>query len=66
MIAAIVLAAAVQIQATDYALSLPSIIPSGLNTFRFENKGAEPHYVRFVRIDAPRFSELAGTLESAR
>ena len=28
MIAAIVLAAAVQIQATDYALSLPSIIPS--------------------------------------
>jgi len=50
MIAAIVLAAAVQIQATDYALSLPSTIPSGINTFTFENKGAEPHYVRFVRI----------------
>jgi uncharacterized cupredoxin-like copper-binding protein len=50
MIAAIVLAAAVQIQATDYTLSLPPAIPSGINTFAFENKGAEPHYVRFVRI----------------
>ena len=50
MIAAIVIAAAVQIQATDFALAMPAAIPSGLNTFAFENKGAEPHYVRFVRI----------------
>src|SRR5678816_1550336 len=50
MIVAIVLAAAVQIQATDYALSLPSTIPSGINTFTFQNKGSEPHYLRFVRI----------------
>src|SRR5215510_7788956 len=50
MIAAIVLAAAVQIQATDYALTMPAKIPAGLTTFTFENKGAEPHYVRFVRI----------------
>lgn len=50
MIGAIALAAAVQIQATDYTLSLPAKIPSGIASFTFENKGAEPHYVRFVRV----------------
>lgn len=44
------LAAAVQIQATDYALTLPAKIPAGVTTFAFENKGHEPHYVRFVRL----------------
>ncbi len=53
MIGALVLAAfaaAVPIQATDYALTLPAQIPSGVTTFTFENKGSEPHYVRFVRL----------------
>ena len=50
MIAAVALAAAIEIQATDYALSMPAKIPAGLSTFAFENKGSEPHYVRFVRI----------------
>jgi hypothetical protein len=52
MIAAIALAAAVQIQATDFALSMPAHIPAGLTRVAFENKGHEPHYVRFVRIAA--------------
>ncbi len=58
MIAALALAAALQsadavaIRATDYALSMPAQIPSGLVTFSFENDGTEPHYVRFVRIGA--------------
>jgi plastocyanin len=43
-------AAALHIQATDYALSLPATIPSGVTTFTFENKGSEPHDVRFVRL----------------
>jgi hypothetical protein len=42
----------VAIRATDYALSLPVQIPSGLVTFSFENNGTEPHSVRFVRIGA--------------
>ena len=53
MIAAVIfatLAAAIPIQATDYALTVPSQIPSGVTTFAFENKGSEPHYVRFVRL----------------
>lgn len=53
MIAALVLstlATVVPIQATDYALTLPAQIPSGVTTFTFENKGSEPHYVRFVRL----------------
>jgi len=58
VIAAVALAAALQsadvvaIRATDYAISIPARIPSGLVTFAFENKGTEPHYVRFVRIGA--------------
>src|SRR5262249_42460735 len=36
--------------ATDYALALPARVPSGLSTFALTNKGAEPHYVRFVRL----------------
>ena len=55
MIAAVIfatLAAAVPIQATDYALSLPAQIPSGITTFAFENNGSEPHHVRFVRVAA--------------
>jgi hypothetical protein len=44
--------AAVAIRATDYAISIPAAIPAGLVTFVFENKGAEPHYVRFVKIGA--------------
>ena len=51
MIGAIALAAAVQITATDYKLSMPDKIPSGVTTFIFENKGSEPHYVRFVRVE---------------
>ncbi|HEV3057365.1 MAG TPA: hypothetical protein VGY48_03915 [Vicinamibacterales bacterium] len=53
MIAALALAVAlpaVQIQATDYALAMPARIPQGLTTFAFENKGSEPHSLRFVRI----------------
>jgi uncharacterized cupredoxin-like copper-binding protein len=55
LIAALALAAAapvVQIQATDYALSMPARIPAGLTTFAFENKGQEAHSLRFVRIGA--------------
>ncbi|HEY7291215.1 MAG TPA: hypothetical protein VH583_15370 [Vicinamibacterales bacterium] len=52
----VVLAAALQaaepiaVRATDYAIAIPPRIASGLSTFRFENKGTEPHYLRFVRI----------------
>jgi hypothetical protein len=56
VILALAFAAALQssdiiaIRATDYAITLPAKIPSGLVTFSFENGGTEPHYVRFVRI----------------
>src|SRR5262249_56864104 len=46
------LAAAVPIQATEYTLTMPARVPAGLTTFTFENKGKEPHYVRFVKIAA--------------
>ena len=48
--AALANAGVVAVRATDYAISLPAQIPAGLVTFSFENAGAEPHYVRFVRI----------------
>ena len=52
MIGALVLAAAVQIQASDFALSLPAQVPAGVTTFAFVNKGAEPHSVRFLQLGA--------------
>jgi len=54
MIGAIILATltSVSVQATDYTLTLPPEIPSGITTFTFENKGSEPHYLRFVRLGA--------------
>jgi hypothetical protein len=49
---AAVLAAAIQIRATEYAFSLPAQIASGTSTFAFENAGREPHDLRFVQIAA--------------
>ncbi len=59
MIAAVVLSAAIHIEAADRKLTVPPQIPSGLNGFVFENHGAEPHYVRFVRIaDGRTFDDV--------
>jgi dienelactone hydrolase len=43
-------AAAVVVSARDYAFDLPDAIRGGLVTFQFVNRGAEPHYLRFLRI----------------
>ena len=65
-LAVVAFAAAVQIQATDYALAMPATIPGGVTTFTFENKGHEPHYVRFVRLaDGHTFTEFEAWQKSS-
>jgi dienelactone hydrolase len=44
-------AAPVLVRARDFAFDMPASLPSGLVTLHFENNGAEPHYLRFMRID---------------
>ena len=41
----------VTIDARDFSIAMPAHIPGGLIDFTLENHGAEPHEVRFVRID---------------
>ena len=71
MILALALAAglqspeAVAIRATDDAISIPAVIPAGLVTFAFENKGAEPHDVRFVRIGGGHTMDDFGAWQKA-
>jgi hypothetical protein len=42
--------AEVRIEARDFSITMPAQISAGLTAFTLENRGAEPHDVRFVRI----------------
>ncbi len=41
----------VGVVARDFRIELPRRAPAGMVTFRFQNRGHEPHYLRLVRID---------------
>jgi len=42
--------AAVRIEARDFTLTVPARLPAGLTTFSFENRGEQPHSIRFLRL----------------
>ena len=42
--------AAVRIEARDFALTLPAHVPAGRIAFTLDNRGSEPHAVRFLRL----------------
>ncbi len=41
----------VEVLGLDYAFSAPREIPSGWTTFRFTNRGTEPHHMVLVRLE---------------
>jgi hypothetical protein len=45
--------ATVRIDVRDYAMSLPAHLPAGRTGFTLNNRGTEPHEVRFLRLAAP-------------
>jgi hypothetical protein len=45
--------AAVRIEVRDFAMALPARLPAGRTAFTLDNRGAEPHEVRFLRLAAP-------------
>ena len=40
----------VHVVARDFAFEMPETIHGGVVTLRFENRGREPHYMRFMRL----------------
>jgi hypothetical protein len=42
----------VTVIATDFALELPSSLPSGLTTFRLVNRGSQSHHLSVMRLDS--------------
>ena len=45
--------ATVRIEVRDYSLTLPAHVHAGRTAFTLDNRGAEPHEVRFLRLAAP-------------
>lgn len=52
MLAAAPPPADVRIEARDFSITMPAHIKAGLTAFTLDNRGAEPHDVRFVRLGA--------------
>lgn len=47
----------VEVIAEDYAFDAPDVIPSGWTTFRFRNRGEEPHMVFLARLPHGKTAE---------
>jgi dienelactone hydrolase len=43
--------APVSVVAEDFKLTIPAQLGAGFNEFAFENRGREPHYFRFMRLE---------------
>ncbi|HEU4559970.1 MAG TPA: hypothetical protein VFS20_19125 [Longimicrobium sp.] len=41
----------VRMEARNYAFQMPSRLPGGTKRFRLVNRGTEPHYARFLRLE---------------
>jgi uncharacterized cupredoxin-like copper-binding protein len=44
----------ITVRARDFAFDMPARVPGGLLAIRFVNDGAEPHYMRWLKVDDGR------------
>lgn len=44
----------VTVVARDFAFEMPAVLPAGLTTFEFRNRGRETHHMSIARLDSGR------------